>query len=1330
MYSLGIDIGYSSIKLVLLDEAMHVLEERYIFHKGKVKERLREILLEIMDLYSGQDITWGGVTGSGGKILASCGNITYLNEVSALVEGSRLISSQAQSIIEIGGESAKYITGFKSLEKNGIQIGVNSNCAAGTGAYLEEQMSRLNLKVEAYSDLASKAKTVPRIAGRCSVFSKTDITHHQQEGVAIEDILLGLAYAVVRNYKGTVVKKLPLEKPILFAGGVTYNHGVIRALKDVLKLEENDLIIPDYSRSISAIGVAMTAQKNAGHLNMKELLKRTDEMDDFFEGIDDDIELLPLAPLGSGDANGKHRLRQSPLDSGRQDCFIGVDIGSTSTNFVLMTRDKEVLAYDYIKTLGDPIEAVRQGLGKLKNEFEDKIDVLSVGITGSGRYMIGDLIGADVIKDEITAQAKAAVTIDSEVDTIIEIGGQDSKFICIEDGCVVDFQMNKICAAGTGSFIEEQAKKFDIAIETFGDLALNSNQVIGLGERCTVFMETSIAANVSKGRRLEDIASGLCYAIVRNYLSRVVGQKKIGKKILFQGGVAYNQGVVNAFRAMTNKEIIVPPFFSVTGAYGAALLAEEDYTGNKTKFKGFTVEDKESFMIRQKGHAKSPLASPFNEKVQTMLFKDYTGKWTPSKKTVGIPRSLFTYGLFSMYNRMFEALGFNVLLSEPTSEETVRRGQQYTLDEACYPIKIIMGHVAELIEKKVDYLFFPNLFSVDHETSVSRVNYGCSYMQMAFKIVNQAMSLNDKGIQLLAPTLAANNGDFSMTDSFLQMAKIIGKDQIEITAALEEGKIAAKAFKERITKSKEAALKQIASNEHTFVIISKIYGVADPVLNLGIPEKLTELGYPVLAFYDLPEGDISDTHPNMYWPFGQHILKPAEFIREHSNVYPILLTHHGCGPDSILSHYFKEEMCGKPYLHIEVDEHASDVGVVTRLEAFINSIKQTKSVSAESHMLKRTLDNISIRSDLRELDDNALIYLPNLYPYSEIFKTMLESRGKKVRLLPMSTSTSINKGRKFGLAEEYFSLTALLGDVFTELERQEGQAGKKSVFYLPQNEGSETDGQYSRLLGTKLKEEGFDQTELLSPFMEDILYNDEKSFKNICYGLLAGDLIRNAPRKSRDIFLKTVLDFSQHEQLSMAFLKKLATDIRKEIKRNHFDKRLLAVGEKAVLYNEFLNNKTFDRLEKRGHKIMYASFSEAVALLWQDSSEMIRSQVTDRAKERLLEFEKERSQLHNLLQDESPFEASFKQLVTKADKHIGFYSGGYGRYRQAKVLSARPEIDGIITVSSMYENTGILMNALYKEMSKEACKPLLNLTFDGNDNDQEQMKIESFIYYI
>ena len=1330
MYSVGIDVGYASVKIVLIDKNGAVRHVHYQRHKGNSKRVVRECFKEIGGTYPLSGIQYGSVTGSGATIFNERHDISKVNEVAALVEGAKATGTCARSIAEIGGQSAKYITGLCENGGLGIKVALNSNCSAGTGSFLEEQASRLKLRLKDYSRYALRGKTIPRIAGRCSVFAKTDITHHQQEGVPLEDILLGLSYALVRNFRGAVMRKLTQETPILFAGGVARNEAVIFALKDILKLQDNELIIPDQMDTLGALGAAVVALDKRLPVDLEDVLFSLNQDRETITINEDEVALEPLGGLGSNDGSGKHRVTAKDNLNDALFCYLGVDVGSTSTNLVICDSDLRIIDFRYLRTLGNPVEAVRCGLKSLKNTYGDRLTILGVCTTGSGRQMTGRLIGADVVKDEITAQARAAVAIDPNVNVIFEIGGQDSKYIRLRKGVVTDFQMNKVCAAGTGSFIEEQAKKFDISVNEIGGMALSSLSPVNLGERCTVFIETKIAAYLARRIEMKEIMAGLCYAIVKNYLSRVVGQKPINGTIFFQGGVAYNQGVVNAFRCLTGKNIIVPSFFSVTGAYGAAIIAKEAMAGRQTTFKGFELEPNEHFLHNNNSKkAGRRIDSKFEETIEELIFEGYRAKNAPGKKTIGIPRALFTFGMFSMFYRIFSELGFNVLLSDPTSEKTIEMSQEYSLDETCYPVKLINGHVAELVHKKVDFVFFPDLYTVDHLGSPSRKNFGCAYMQLAFRIISQAMDLPGKGIGLLSPTIAFSMGKEFMGKSFSNMGRQLGKSQAETMQALQKGVEAFHDFESKIEKAGKAALKRLDPNRKTFVIISKIYGVADPVLNMGIADKLMEMGCQVLPFYFLPEGDLTKAHPNMYWPFGQHILEAAQFVREHSNFLAILLTHHGCGPDSVLTHYFREEMCGKSYLHIEVDEHTSGAGVNTRLEAFVNSLNNAGVQNAGSGYAdqKRNIrKNENIKRDIRGLKQDTTLCLPQLHPFAEIVNALLMSNGIRTEMLPEINYDTVDIGKQSTMVEEYFSLSALMGSVLSHCKAR--TKGNHMTFLIPRTEGAEVDGQYSRMLRMKLDEEGYADMDILSPFLEDMLDFDESTINSLFLSLLAGGVIQAGAGPSRHKFVQRIVNLIREHRLDINSLKAMAREVSKETGNRSWSKRLLAVGEPMVLFNDYMNDFVLKTIEQRGHRIIYAPISEAIWLFWYDYT--LQNGKPEKHIRLLKRFAGDIQIVSGCLGQESPFERDVGSLVKGADNTVGYYSGAFGRFRAAKALCGLHYIDGVITVASTYENTGISLSILQNAFSQKKQKPILNLTFDGNRNENDITKWESFLFYL
>jgi len=571
---IGYDIGSISVNRAVLDSGHAVIDVLpYNRHHGEPLDVVKNDLAGLLKKYGGDKI-WGlAFTGSGGKGVAFGVGARFINEIEALMNASRHLIPDASTVIDIGGQDSKYID---------LAIGdyaMNELCAAGTGSFLDQQASRFGLTIEQFAKVALKSNSPETIAGRCSVFAKSDMIHLQQEAAKDEDIMLGLCYAMARSFKSGIVKGKKFTPPVVFCGGVSYNQAMVKAFTDVLGQK---LIVPGHNVSMGAIGAALSAAGKEGKIKASALVK---DMESYMRGLKYErdtfsplvLEKSVLPAYSEGDYSyGKNKV----------DAYLGIDVGSISTNVVAIDSDQKLIAKCYLRTAGRPIEAVRKGIASIGKKVGDKINVKGVGTTGSGRYLIGDFVGSDTVINEITAQATAAAAIDKSVDTIFEIGGQDSKYISLENGVVVDFEMNKVCAAGTGSFLEEQSERFDIKIEDFASIALKAKNPIDLGERCTVFMETNVYSHYQKGARVDNILAGLAYSIVMNYINRVVARKKIGKKIFFQGAVAFNHSVVAAFENYLDTKIIVPPHHEVTGAIGAAIVAMENSKGH-TNFRGF-----------------------------------------------------------------------------------------------------------------------------------------------------------------------------------------------------------------------------------------------------------------------------------------------------------------------------------------------------------------------------------------------------------------------------------------------------------------------------------------------------------------------------------------------------------------------------------------------------------------------------------------------------------------------------------------------------------------------------------------------------------------------
>ena len=774
----GIDIGSTSSDIVVLDESDRIIVKDYRRTKGRPVQTLRSQLDKVFSQINPADVELTAATGSAGRLLAELLDIPFVNEVPAQAAAiCRLYTHfDEATIIEMGGQDSKLI--FLSTDRGQTQMrdfALNTVCAAGTGSFLDQQAERLGINIDTeFGNLALQSKTVPRMAGRCSVFAKSDMIHLQQQAAPTCDIIAGLCLALARNLKSNLGCGRKFVKPIVFTGGVAANIGVVRALEEVFDLSPDELIVPMDHFFTGAIGAVLVAKTSTGQkINGRVHLEKIDTY---------------LAARGSGlkDAPRRDPLNKPSLPAPESkvyehlldeadkpiDAYLGVDVGSISTNVAIIDKQKRVLTKAYLMTAGQPLEAVRQGLEMVGEKIAGKVNILGAATTGSGRYLTGDFIGADTVINEITAQAAGAAIVRPDVDTIFEIGGQDSKYISLRNGVVVDFEMNHACAAGTGSFLEEQAQRLGISIKgQFAELAFQSDAPIKLGERCTVFMESDLLSYQQRGAQTPDLVSGLAYSIATNYLNRVVGRRKIGDNICFQGGTAFNHAVWAAFEKVTGKKIMVPDHHEVTGAIGAAAFAAEHMNklnGAPSKFKGFenlisikyTVEsfgcekcanlceikkvqlpDSEPLyygsrcdrynLKKKKEKAKGTDAFKYR-KAKLMECAGITEKPStpsPGKTTIGLPMSLTNYQFLPLFTQFFKTLGFEVVLSSDTNKKIIRAGAESVTAQLCFPVKVAFGHVADLIDKKVDYIFLPSIVSMTPNYPQNKHNQLCPYVQ-------------------------------------------------------------------------------------------------------------------------------------------------------------------------------------------------------------------------------------------------------------------------------------------------------------------------------------------------------------------------------------------------------------------------------------------------------------------------------------------------------------------------------------------------------------------------------------------------------------------------
>ncbi len=856
--------------------------------KGSPTETAREFLGQVLAVLPEGLITDVRVTGTGGRLVGKMLDIPYENEFKAIARAVGALHPEVTTVFEMGGETSKFIR-LETDEISGrvgiADYGTNGDCAAGTGSFMDQQASRLLYDIEDVGDIVRGAGKAASIAGRCSVFAKSDMIHAQQKGYQPPEVLKGLCNAVVRNYRGTITKGKDIGDRVAFIGGVAANKGAVAALREAFDMAEDQLIVPAYYAWMGAIGSALTAADESAGVEMVT--------------IDPDrLQGGQSAGFETSDALSMERVillrdRVKPYrfpPEGQIDAYLGVDVGSVSTNLVVLDEDGEVVKEIYVKTDGRPVEVVNKGLADIWSEMGPRLNILGVATTGSGRELIGELIGADTINDEITAHKTGATAIgrkliDRVPDTIFEIGGQDSKFISLQDGVVVDFAMNEACAAGTGSFLEEQAEKLGInIIGEFAELALSSDAPVRLGERCTVFMERDVNSYLQRGADKKALVAGLAFSIAYNYLNRLVGRRHIGDTIYFQGGTAYNDSVAAAFSMILDKDIIVPPYNGVVGAIGAALLAREKMSATQTpsRFRGWDLEQVDYTMreftckgcsnecdIRQFtiGEEKTYWGDKCSDRYRKRakvdkepiirdlvgfrdaLFYSYvteaedtstllrSGTDAP-RGTMGIPRAMYTYDRLPFWATFFKACGFDIMLSRETDKKIREMGIEGSVAEPCFPIRVAHGHVAELLEEGADYVFIPN--HLNEETDHPEIeSHACPWGQTLPHVIRLAPHFDAYSDRFFAPTLHFRRGPEYMRQSLRVAMRAFSVPARVVDEALNEAYEAQAEFRGRLMAAGADALATLEEDgELGIVLVGRPYNIYDSGVNMDIPAKL------------------------------------------------------------------------------------------------------------------------------------------------------------------------------------------------------------------------------------------------------------------------------------------------------------------------------------------------------------------------------------------------------------------------------------------------------------------------------------------------------------
>jgi len=1014
---LGIDIGSVSVSIVQIDLDGKILEEFYGFHKGNIRDTLLSAG-RIFDLTRVR-----AIASTDSSTLLNQKFVSVYNTQVAIMAASRQLCGEAASILHIGAGKFMLIRfghdgSYQSTKKN-------TSCAAGTGSFLDQQAGRLNLSgIEELCDKALRNKDpIPLIASRCSVFANTDIIHAQQRGFSVNSICESLCKGLAENIINTVCNRENPETPLLMTGGVSANQVVRKYLERHLK---TTFLVNQYSHLFGAIGAGLMLlrenkfTKPVNISSFGDILSETGEEREYFHkplslnlssypDFTNQESLLFRPEISKHPVEVEIELYQKLIPGTIIPAYMGIDIGSTSTKAVLIDENKNPVAGFYTYTSGTPVPAVKSILEAIESLFADRKaepEILGVGTTGSGRKFIGKIINSDLVIDEISSHARAAYELNPLTDTIIEIGGQDAKFTLLHNGNVTFSQMNTVCAAGTGSFLHEQAKKLACSLTDYSAKAANTRAPLA-SDRCAVFMERDIIQLLNKGFSVSEILATALHCVTENYLKKVASESLIGKNVCFQGATAKNRSLVAAFEQRIQKPIYVSKYCHLTGALGTALMLHE--LGIKdTTFRGIGLCREEIALETEtcslcNNNCCISLTDVGGEKVAYgfMCGRDYdTHKYVARNRTgfdllgnrkkifslpatvsfkhevtIGIPATLHLFEELPLWERFFNNLSVRTITSI-NFHESLRTGKCLAGAEFCAPINSIFGHVLYLSSGS-DYIFLPVLLQTREKPPDSE-GYYCYYTQFSASLV-YTLKINNIPDKCLTPMLSFPKGKYFVARELYQCLKPVLKNSINYLSVLNAFSEAMSFFSDRKGRLDEVFRKEFQpDNNISVVLFGRPYIVLSPILNKGIPDIFNSMG--VKTFYqdmipsdEIEMEDISVLLRTVPWYFVSKILGTARLVAETRNLYPVLITAFKCAPDSFIIEYFRKifDSCHKPFLILQIDEHDSNLGYETRIEAAVRSFRNHSAINDKKPILdaKKIFPDIS-----REISDKTLLF--------------------------------------------------------------------------------------------------------------------------------------------------------------------------------------------------------------------------------------------------------------------------------------------------------------------------------------------------------------------
>lgn len=1119
----GLDVGSTTVKIIVMNKNKETIYQDYQRHFSDTKNTVCKVLYDLLEKFPTNLYTIA-LTGSGAMSASTFLELPFIQEVISCKRAVEKYIPQTDVVIELGGEDAKIIYFDQSIEQR-----MNGTCAGGTGAFLDQMASLLHTDTAGLNELAKTYHTIYPIASRCGVFAKTDIQPLLNEGAAKEDISASIFQAVVNQTISGLACGRPIRGCVAFLGGpLNYLPELRSRFIETLGLKPDEIIIPEEAHLLVAKGAALDSLETEP-IDKEQLINKIEHLK-----ISQDQTTHPLEPLfrtpeeysSFQKRHAKDKVIKQDLSTFSGDCFLGIDAGSTTTKLVLIDREGNLLYSLYGSNEGNPLKSVIGMLKDLYLALPSKATLRYSGVTGYGEKLIQTALNVDLNEIETIAHYTAAKQFEPDVTSIVDIGGQDMKYIKLKNGVIDNIMLNEACSSGCGSFIETFAKSLDLPINRFVKEALEAQTPVDLGSRCTVFMNSKIKQAQKEGYSVGDISAGLSYSVIKNAIQKVMKVRDVntlGEHIVVQGGTFYNDAVLRAFELIVGKEVVRPDIAGLMGAYGVALLSKEQYESNfDMEYTSHLLKEEQLDQLEIKiahtrcnkceNHCLLTINSFNNGKKyisgnrcergegiisekkalpNLMKYKyDRIFNYTPleetkaSRGTIGIPRVLNMYEDYPFWFTFLTSLGFRVVLSEKSTRHTYEKGMESMPSESvCYPAKLAHGHIISLIEKGIKTIFYPCMPYSRKEYEKADNHYNCPIVISYSEVLkNNVEQLKTQQIKFLNPFLPFDAKNLAKRILELEEFKQYHFTKKELLEAAQKAEQEYRLCKEEIQQKGKETVDYIEKNNLKGIVLAGRPYHVDPEINHGIDTLITSLGLCVLTEDSISHQAEAKRPLRVVdqWVFHARLYAAADFVGNHDHLELIQLNSFGCGVDAVTTDQVEEILSsyGKMYTLIKIDEVNNLGAVRIRIRSLLAGMNKRLALKKEE--LDSGDYGLKKRIFTKEMRKDYTILCPQMAPiHFELLETAMQSCGYKLELLRECTSHTVETGLKYVNNDACYPSILTTGQMIEAL-----QSGKydlnKTALIMSQTGGGCRATNYIGFIRKALKDAGFNNIPVIS----------------------------------------------------------------------------------------------------------------------------------------------------------------------------------------------------------------------------------------------------------